>query len=226
MARDETAGRPVGQLPARRPMVIGNGFVPGRRVQAQARNHRISVSVPGVNRDPFPFSMAAKRSQIRRTHGRTDQTSRGEGEGNRAGAIVAPIDKRMMSAAITVRFFSKLVTSPDRPFDRQRRLGRGAGHAKNKTRFRAGHGWTGDWKWPRQQGRNSQPNKNSGDKQPRSRTAIHMALISASAIPGVAGVAGKNRRKPFFGSKNKTSPLFLLTKEWAVNPKSEAAPRR
>src|SRR6185436_4828363 len=92
VARFETARRhALGNLPAGLPAIVRRDV--RRRVQAQARDDRVSVAVARVNRDPFTASSLTEVAELGRANGGFEQTSRAERVGNRTGTVITPIGK-------------------------------------------------------------------------------------------------------------------------------------
>ena len=123
----ETARRPIGRLPTRRPP-IGTA-VPGRRIQAQPGDHGKGMSIARINRDPLPAPAASKAAQIAGTHRRSHQSCGPKNVRNCPGTIITGIQKRLMASAVSIRPGTKLVGCPDGSFHRWRSLSRCPGQS-------------------------------------------------------------------------------------------------
>jgi hypothetical protein len=127
----ETARRPIGRLPARRPP-IGTAM-PGRRIQAQPGDHGKGMSIARINRDPLPAAAASKAAQIAGTHRGFHQSCGPENIRNCPGTIISGIQKRLMPPAISIRARTKLVGCPDSSLHRRRSLRGRPGQSVTKT---------------------------------------------------------------------------------------------
>jgi len=124
MPRFETCRHARSELPGWFPTFTPGNI--GRRVESKAGYDGESVTITRVDRDPFAMTTLAEAAKIRRTHRRLDQSSPTERVRNRAGAIVSAVDKRSMTAAITIWLGTKLIRGPDGALhDEGRSLGRG-----------------------------------------------------------------------------------------------------
>ena len=112
------------------------------------------MAIVRVNGDPFAAAAFSVPPELGRAHWRTDQTSCAQHIGDRAGAIVAHVIKRVVAAAVAVRFRAKLISSPDRQLHGRRRLFRRSCLAgRVNPRFFVANNWArvrkviADYRW-------------------------------------------------------------------------------
>jgi len=200
VSRFESSGRyAFAYLPARRPFVM-RGDV-RRRVQPQAGNDRVGVTIARVDRDPLAAATFAVLAKLRGTDRRFQQSGGAERIGNCARTIVATISKRFVTAAENVGLAEKLVRCPDRTLYCEWGGCRSSSLAAAKTRPISRDRRTGSRKRIRVRGRNN-CGQNSRANQGFSTQGMHSSfservlchkipvckekILSASPFPNLA----------------------------------------
>ena len=84
-------------VPRARPPASGAGLAPPARVEAQPGDRHERMAVVGVDRHPAARPGAAPARQRARGHRRVDEARGGQGEGDRARAVVGGVDPRLLA---------------------------------------------------------------------------------------------------------------------------------
>src|SRR4051794_25094490 len=95
----------------------------GARVQAQAGDHRVGVTVVGVDRDPLADALLAPAHEAAAVQRRGEQPAGVQRVGDGAAAVIALGLEGAMAAAVDVRLVLDLVGGEDRLLDLERRAG-------------------------------------------------------------------------------------------------------
>lgn len=128
-ARDRS---PAGSPPAGR--IIGGG------VEPKAGDHREAVAVPSINGDPLAASATSILPKFLGTHRGWNKPRGAQGIRHSAGAVVAAVFERTMTAPKTVRLRAKLIRRPNGALHRERRIRGRGGHSTAKSRLFARNG--------------------------------------------------------------------------------------
>ncbi|MEY2537484.1 MAG: hypothetical protein QOG67_1224 [Verrucomicrobiota bacterium] len=110
------------------------------RVQAQSRDHGEGVSAPRINRDPTATSALAIAQQITRGQWLIEGASMMQCIRHGAGAVVARIVKRSVSATPMIRLMADRVHRPDRGFHVRGSIRWRVGDTVSQHRATSGHG--------------------------------------------------------------------------------------
>lgn len=137
MACFETERSARDRLPAGSPAA---GRIIGSGVEPKAGDHREAVAVPGVNGDPLAASAISILPKFLGTHRGWNKPRRAQSIRHSAGAVVAAVFERTMTAAVTVRLRTKLIRRPNGAFHREGRIRGRGGHSTAKLRVFARNG--------------------------------------------------------------------------------------